>query len=107
MLNAAAPNASLYLDWEELSVIRFYRLVYGMRTDLALHSGDPEGWPKDAFCDVTAGTPTYVGRFAGAIPPRVAADFKLEPAPIGWRITGVVNPGRYEVPPCGMCATCR
>lgn len=107
MLNAAAPNASLYLDWEELSVMRFYRLVYGMRTDLALHSGDPDGWPKNAYCDVTAGTPTYVGKFAGAIPPQVASDFELEPAPMGWRITRIVNPGRYELPPCGMCATCR
>jgi hypothetical protein len=107
MLKAAEPNASLYLDWEELSAVRFYRLVYGMRTDLALHSGDPADWPKDVYCDVTAGTPAYVGKFAGAVPPGVAADFELEPAPIGWRITSITNPGPYEVPPCGMCATCR
>ncbi|MEA2574819.1 MAG: hypothetical protein QOH93_2117 [Chloroflexia bacterium] len=107
MLNAAAPNASLYLDWEELSAIRFYRLVYGMRTDLALHSGDPEGWPKNVYCDVTGGTPTYVGKFAGAVPAGVTNDFELEPAPIGWYIASIMNPARYEVPPCGMCATCR
>jgi hypothetical protein len=107
MLNSAAPNASLYLDWEELSVIRFYRLVYGMRTDLALHSGDPASWPKNVYCDITAGTPTYVGKFAGAIPAGVTNDFELEPAPMGWRVTRVVNPRLYEVPPCGMCATCR
>jgi hypothetical protein len=107
LLDAAAPNASLYLDWEELSVVRFYRLVYGMRTDLALHSGDPTSWPKDVYCDVTAGTPTYVGKFAGAVPSGVTSDFELEPAPIGWRITRIVNANPYEVPPCGMCATCR
>jgi hypothetical protein len=107
MLNAAAPNASLYLDWEELSVIRFYRLVYGMRTDLALHSGDPGAWPKNVYCDVTAGTPTYVGQFAGAMPAGVADDFELEPAPMGWRVMRVINESLYEVPPCGTCATCR
>ncbi|MDQ3927907.1 MAG: DUF2723 domain-containing protein [Chloroflexota bacterium] len=107
MLNAAAPNASLYLDWEELSAVRFYRLVYGMRTDLALHSGDPDSWPKNVYCDVTAGTPTYVGKFAGAVPAGVTSDFELEPASIGWRVARVVNPRLYEVPPCGLCATCR
>jgi hypothetical protein len=107
MLDAVAPNASLYLDWEELSAVRFYRFVYGMRTDLALHSGDPASWPKGVYCDVTAGTPTYVGKFAGSVPPGVTSDFGLEPAPIGWRITRIVNSGPYEVPPCGMCATCR
>ena len=107
MLKAAEPNASLYLDWEELSVVRFYRLVYGMRTDLALHSGDPADWPKNVYCDLAAGTTAYVGKFAGAVPPDVAKDFELEPAAIGWRVTSVANPGRYEVPLCGTCATCR
>lgn len=107
MLNTAAPNASLYLDWEELSVIRFYRLVYGMRTDLALHSGDPADWPKDVYCDLTAGTPTYVGKFAGALPPGVSNDFKLVDAPMGWRVASIVNASLYEAPACGTCATCR
>ena len=107
MLNAAAPNASLYLDWEELSVIRFYRLVYGMRTDLALHSGDPADWPKDVYCDVTAGTPTYVGKFAGALPSGVSNDFELVDAPMGWQVARIVNSSLYEVPACGTCATCR
>lgn len=107
LLKAAEPNSSLYLDWEELSVVRFYRLVYGMRTDLALHSGDPADWPKNVYCDVTAGTPAYVGKFAGAIPVGVASDFELEPAAIGWKVTAILNQDRYEVPPCGTCATCR
>ena len=107
MLKAAEPNASLYLDWEELSAVRFYRLVYGMRPDLALHSGDPADWPKDVYCDLAAGTPAYVSKFAGSVPPGVANDFRLEPAPIGWRVASVVNPGLYELPPCGTCATCR
>ncbi|MGA7732189.1 MAG: DUF2723 domain-containing protein, partial [Chloroflexia bacterium] len=30
LLNSAPQGASLYLDWEDLSVIRFYRLVYDL-----------------------------------------------------------------------------
>jgi hypothetical protein len=107
LLNVAPRGASLYLDWEDLSVIRFYRLVYDMRTDLTLHTGDPADWPKGIYCDLQAGNAVYVGKFAGASPPYIAQDFALEPAPIGWRVTKVVNPAIYEVPPCGLCATCR
>jgi hypothetical protein len=106
-LRAAPPDASFYLDWEEQSVVRFYRLVYGMRLDTALHSGDPADWPERLYCDLAAGVTPYVGKFAGALPPVVERDFTLEPAVMGWRVTGVRNPGRYAVPPCGQCATCR
>ncbi len=107
LLNTAPQGASLYLDWEDLSVIRFYRLVYGMRLDLSLYSGDPANWPKGVYCDITNGTTAYVGTFAGSEPPVVARDFTLESAPIGWHVVGVKNGLPYEVPPCGLCATCR
>jgi hypothetical protein len=48
-----------------------------------------------------------VGKFAGAIPPVIERDFKLDPAPMGRRVLEAVNSALYEVPPCGMCATCR
>jgi hypothetical protein len=107
MLNTAPENASIYLDWEELSVLRFYRLVYGMRRDITLHSGDPSDWPEAVYCDLAAGFPPFVGKFAGALPTGVERDFVLQPAPMGWRVTDVRNPQLYAVPPCGTCATCR
>lgn len=109
LLKAAPPNASLYLDWEAQSVIRFYRLVYGMRPDIALHAGDPADWPKGVYCDIMAGSPAYVGEFAGAVPSQITRDFQLAPEPgaMARRVTGILNPELYAVPPCGMCATCR
>jgi hypothetical protein len=107
LLSTAPQGSSIYLDWEALSVLRFYRYVYGMRTDLTLHSGDPADWAKEVYCDVAAGTTSYVGEFAGAQPAIIARDFALEVAPMGWRVTGVLNPDLYEIPPCGTCATCR
>lgn len=107
LLKEAPQGTSLYLDWEDLSVIRFYRLVYGMRTDLALFSGDPADWPKGIYCDAVNGTQVYVGEFSGAQPATVARDFELQSAPIGWKVVGVKDAARYEVPPCGLCATCR
>ncbi len=107
LLTVAPQGASLYLDWEDLSVMRFYRMVYGMRPDIALYSGDPADWPKGIYCDVSNGAPVYVGEFAGEEPPIVARDFALESAPIGWRVVGVKDAARYAVPPCGLCATCR
>lgn len=107
-LMATAPQgATLYLDWEALSVVRFYRYVYGMRLDMTLHSGDPADWAEGVYCDLANGATPFVGEFAGAKPPNLERDFSLEPAPMGWRVTGVTNPGLYEVPPCGACATCR
>ena len=107
LLSKAPQGATLYLDWEDLSVVRFYRFVYGMRLDLTLHSGDPVDWPEGVYCDLSAGLVVYVEPFAGAEPPLVARDFTLEQAPMGWRVTGVVNPEAYSVPVCGTCATCR
>lgn len=107
LLTVAPQGASLYLDWEDLSVMRFYRMVYGMRPDIALYSGDPADWPKGIYCDVSNGTPVYVGEFAGEEPPIVARDFTLESAPLGWRVVGVKDAARYAVPPCGLCAMCR
>ncbi len=107
LLNTAPQGATLYLDWEDLSVVRFYRFVYGMRLDLTLHSGDPVDWPEGVYCDLSAGLAVYVAPFAGAEPPLVARDFTLEEAPMGWRVTGVLNPDLYSVPLCGTCATCR
>ncbi len=107
LLNSAPQGASMYLDWEELSVVRFYRLVYGMRADLTLHSGDPSDWAKGVYCDLTSGTAVYVGNFAGAQPPLIARDFALQEASVGWRVTKVTNGGLYELPACGTCATCR
>jgi hypothetical protein len=107
LLDAAPQGASLYLDWEDVSVIRFYRMVYGMRPDLTLHSGDPADWAKGAYCDLSAGAAVFVGEFAGAQPPVIARDFAVESAPMGWRIVNVTNSALYEVPPCGTCATCR
>jgi hypothetical protein len=107
LLTTAPQGASLYMDWEDVSVIRFYRMVYGMRPDLTIHTGDPAGWAKWAYCDVTNGVPAYVGKFAGAVPPVVARDFALDAVPMGWRVVGVKDGSRYEVPLCGACATCR
>lgn len=109
LLHAAPPNASLYLDWEAQSVVRFYRFVYGMRPDIAIHAGDPADWPKGVYCDIMAGTPAYVGDFAGGIPPNIARDFQLETSSptLARRVTRILNPDLYSVPPCGMCATCR
>ena len=107
LLNTAPQGATLYLDWEDLSVIRFYRFVYGMRLDLTLHSGDPVDWPEGVYCDLSAGLAVYIAPFAGAEPPLVARDFTFEQAPMGWRVTGVLNPALYSVPVCGTCATCR
>ena len=107
LLNSAPQGASLYLDWEDLSVIRSYRLVYDLRTDLTLHSGDPADWGEGVYCDLEQGSAVYVAPFEGAQPPLVARDFTLEPAPMGWRVTGVTNSTLYEVPVCGTCATCR
>ena len=107
LLRVAPKGASLYLDWEDLSVIRFYRMVYGERPDLTLYSGDPGDWAKWVWCDWSNGNAVYVGEFAGAIPPIIERDFKLEPAPMGRRVLDALNSKLYEVPPCGMCATCR
>jgi hypothetical protein len=78
-----------------------------MRKDLTLHSGDPADWPEGVYCDLASGAAVYVAPFAGAQPPAVAHDFRLESAPIGWRVTGVANGSLYQVPLCGTCATCR
>jgi hypothetical protein len=107
LLNEAPRGASIYLDWEDVSVIRYYRMVYGMRLDTALHTGDPADWPKGIYCDLQNDTPVYVGEFSGAQPPEVARNFTLEPAPMGWRVLSATNPDRYALPPCGLCATCR
>jgi hypothetical protein len=107
LLKQAPPNATLYMDWEDVSVVRFYRMVYGMRTDITLRTGDPADWAKWVYCDIAAGQPAYVGEFAGEKPPVVARDFTLESAPMGWRVVAATNPDRYKVPPCGTCATCR
>jgi hypothetical protein len=107
LLREAPRNASIYLDWEDLAAVRFYRMVYDMRTDLTLHAGDPADWAKGVYCDLSLGTPAYVGEFAGAQPPVVARDFTLQSAPLGWRVLKVNSSARYEVPACGTCATCR
>jgi hypothetical protein len=107
LLQQAPRGASLYMDWEDVSVLRFYRLVYGMRPDITMHTGDPADWAKWVYCDITNGIPAYVGQFAGAEPPVIARDFATEPAPIGWRVVKANNTGLYEIPPCGLCATCR
>jgi hypothetical protein len=107
LLSAAPQGASIYLDWEDIAVVRFYRMVYGMRPDLTLHTGDPADWAKWVYCDLSNGVPAYVGEFAGAQPPIIARDFATEPAPMGWRVAEIRNPERYGVPPCGTCATCR
>jgi hypothetical protein len=107
LLASAPQGASLYLDWEDVSVVRFYRMVYGSRPDLTLHSGDPSDWPKGVYCDLNNGAPVYVGEFAGAQPPNIARDFEVESAPMGWRVVSIKNAALYEMPPCGTCATCR
>ncbi len=109
LLNSVPQGASLYLDWEDLSVVRFYRMVYGMRPDLTLHTGDPADWAKWVYCDLQAGTPAYVGEFAGFIPPAITRDFVLAQAatPIVHMVVRPTNSALYEVPPCGTCATCR
>ncbi|MDQ6695603.1 MAG: DUF2723 domain-containing protein [Chloroflexota bacterium] len=107
LLGTVPQGASIYMDWEDISVIRFYRLVYGLRTDLTLHTGDPTDWAKAIYCDLNSGVAAYVGTFAGAQPPQVARDFMLEPASMGWRTVKVLDARRYAVPPCGTCATCR
>ena len=107
LLDAAPQGASLFMDWEDVSVIRFYRLVYGMRPDLTIHTGDPADWAKGVYCALNNGSAAYVGEFAGAQPPVIARDFTLESAPMGWRVVDTVNGERYRVPPCGTCATCR
>jgi hypothetical protein len=107
LLDAAPQGSTLYLDWEGLSVVRFYRYVYGMRRDLTLHSGDPAEWAKGVYCDLQNGATPFVGEFAGAKPPNLERDFTLVTAPMGWRVTAVTNEGLYEVPACGACATCR
>jgi hypothetical protein len=107
LLSAAPPGSSIYLDWEDVSVLRYYRMVYGTRLDTALHTGDPADWPKNIYCDLANNTPVYVGEFAGEQPPIVARDFALEPAPMGWRVISAINPDPYIMPPCGLCATCR
>ncbi len=107
LLNTAPQGATLYLDWEGLSVVRYYRYVYGMRQDLTLHSGDPYDWAQGVYCDLTNGSTPFVGDFAGAAPPNIARDFTLQPAPMTQRVTGITNQALYEVPACGTCATCR
>jgi hypothetical protein len=107
LLARAPKGASLYMDWEDVSVLRFYSMVYRMRPDLTIHTGDPADWARWAYCDITNGVPADVGKFAGAVPPVVARDFSLESAPMGWRVLSVKNSAHYEVPPCGACATCR
>lgn len=110
LLAAAPRGASLYLDWEQLSAVRFYRLVYGLRPDLRLESGDPADWAKQVYCDLSSGVTAYVGKFAGAVPPAVSQDFQLDPAPTNWdvwQVTSVLDGAKYQVPPCGTCATCR
>jgi hypothetical protein len=107
LLNSAPQGATLYLDWEALSAVRYYRYVYGMRRDLTLHSGDPSNWAKAIYCDFTAGATPFVGTFAGATPANVQQDFTLSPAPMSQRVTGVTNASLYKIPACGTCATCR
>jgi hypothetical protein len=107
LLNTAPQGATLYLDWEGLSVVRYFRYVYGMREDLTLHSGDPSNWAYGVYCDLSNGSTPFVGDFAGATPPNIARDFTLQPAPMTQRVTGITNQALYQVPACGTCATCR
>jgi hypothetical protein len=107
LLTSAPQGASLYLDWEDVSVVRFYRMVYGMRPDMTLHTGDPADWAKEVYCDLTYGVPAYVGKFAGAQPPIISRDFVLQDGPMAWRAVRVTDATKYKVPPCGTCATCR
>ncbi|MFL5734224.1 MAG: DUF2723 domain-containing protein [Chloroflexia bacterium] len=107
LLAAAPQGASIYLDWEDVSVIRFYRMVYGMRPDITLHTGDPADWAKGIYCDLASGVPAYIGKFAGAVPPIISRDFTLQPGPMASQVLKVTDAARYEVPPCGLCATCR
>jgi hypothetical protein len=107
LMKAAPQGATVYLDWEALSVMRYYRYVYGMRRDLTLHSDDPADWAEGVYCDLSNGATPFVGEFAGSAPPYIERDFTLEPAPMGWRVTGVTNAALYQVPVCGACATCR
>ena len=97
LLSAAPQRATLYLDWEALSVVRYYRYVYGMRRDLTLHSGDPSDWAKAVYCDLTAAQHLR-GHLRRSHSANIQQDFTLTPAPMSQRVTGVTNASRLRNP---------
>ena len=67
-LAQAETGAHVYVDWELISVLRYYRYVDHRRLDLDLRSDDPNNWAATIGRDLDAGVPVYVGGFAGADP---------------------------------------
>ena len=55
------PHAAIiYVGWEASSVIKYYQIVEGRRTDLILKAGDPHDWAGHMRDFMTEGWPVYV-----------------------------------------------
>jgi hypothetical protein len=55
------PHAAIiYVGWEASSVIKYYQIVEGRRTDLILKAGDPHDWAVHMRDFMTEGWPVYV-----------------------------------------------
>jgi hypothetical protein len=88
-LAQAETGARISVDWEALSVFRYYRLVEGRRADLELYSEDPRDWYGRIAEDLARGRPTYVGGFAGPNPPAdVRRDFILARVGLVYKVLG-------------------
>jgi hypothetical protein len=88
-LAQAETGAHVYVDWESISVLRYYRYVDHRRLDLDLRSDDPNNWAASIGRDLDAGVPVYVGGFAGADPPAaVRRDFILARVGLVYHVLG-------------------
>lgn len=70
------PHAAIiYVGWEASSVIKYYQLAEGRRTDLILKAGDPHDWAGHMRDFMTEGWPVYVTE----PPDSLFQQFKLTP----------------------------
>jgi hypothetical protein len=68
------PHAAIvYVGWEASSVIKYYQIAEGRRTDLILKAGDPNDWAGHMRDFMTEGWQVYVTE----PPPVLFKDFKL------------------------------
>ena len=90
-LAQAETGAHVYVDWESICVLRYYRYIEHRRLDLDVESGDPMNWHEAIGKDLDAGIPVYVGGFAGPDPPApVRRQFILARVGLVYQVLGRV-----------------
>jgi hypothetical protein len=78
----APPSSIVYVGWEASSVIKYYQVAEGRRTDLNLKAGNPTDWPGHIRDWLTEGWPLYVTEPPGEL----FTYFKLTPAGFAHRV---------------------